>query len=62
MARRMNKVLEGIINKRQSAFFNGRHLLHSVLVANEMVDYAKRIKKKCLIFKVNYEKAYDSVN
>ena len=33
MARRMNKVLEGIINKRQSAFFNGRHLLHSVLVA-----------------------------
>jgi len=33
-----------------------------VLVVNELVDYAKRAKKECLIFKVDFEKAYDSVD
>jgi hypothetical protein len=29
---------------------------------NEVVDLAKTAKQKCMIFKVNFEKAYDSVN
>ena len=33
-----------------------------MLVANEAIDAAKRKKKKCLFFKVDYEKAYDSFN
>jgi len=32
-----------------------------VLVANEVLEEAKRRKKSCLFFKVDYEKAYDSV-
>ena len=35
--------------------------MYSALVANEVVDEAKRLKKKCLIFKVDYERTYDSV-
>lgn len=27
-----------------------------------MVDYAKKSKSECMIFKVDFEKAYDSVN
>ena len=37
-------------------------MLHSVLIANEVVEEAKKGNKSCLVFKVNYEKAYDSVN
>ena len=37
-------------------------MLHSVLIANEVVDEAKRGHKSCMVFKVNYEKAYDSVS
>jgi hypothetical protein len=31
------------------------------LVVNEVVDLAKRTNNKCLIFKVNFKKAYYSV-
>ncbi|KHN23580.1 hypothetical protein glysoja_043864 [Glycine soja] len=51
-----------IINERQLAFIEGRHMLHSVLIANEVVDEAKRCQKPCMVFKVDYEKAYDSVS
>ena len=33
-----------------------------VLVINETVDFAKKSKSECLIFKVDFEKAYDSVD
>jgi len=50
-----------IIDSRQSVFLVGRGTLDSVLVANEVLEEAKRKKKSCLFFKVGYEKAYDSV-
>lgn len=40
-------------------------MLDSVLIANEVIDEAKTNKTKkrgCLIFKVDFEKAYDLVN
>jgi hypothetical protein len=51
-----------LISRNQSAFIEGRLLVDGVLTINEVVDYAKRAKKKCLILKVDFEKAYDSVN
>jgi hypothetical protein len=33
-----------------------------VLVANELIDLANRRKDKCLLFKVDFERAYDTVN
>ena len=37
-------------------------MLDSVLVANEVLDEYKRKRKSCVFFKVDYEKAYDSVS
>jgi len=62
MARRLASVMNSIISPVQSAFLKGRHLVDGVLVINELVDYAKKEKKECLIFKVDFEKAYDSVD
>jgi hypothetical protein len=62
LARRLACVRNSIISPSQSAFLKGRHLVDGVLVVNELVDYAKKTKKKCLIFKVDFEKAYDSVD
>jgi len=50
-----------IIDSRQSAFLAGREILDSVLVANEVLEEAKRKKKSCMFFKVDLEKAYDLV-
>jgi len=62
LANRLKLVMSDIIDERQSAFIQGRHLLHSVLIANEVMEEAKRSQKPCLVFKVDYKKAYDSVS
>jgi len=61
LSRRLKRVLSDILDECQSTFIERRHLLHSAVVAYEVVDEARRNKKKCLVFKVDYEKAYDSV-
>jgi hypothetical protein len=54
--------MDSIISPTQSAFIKGRNLVDGVLVVNEVVDWVKKSKKECLIFKVDFEKAYDSVD
>ncbi|MCI40746.1 RNA-directed DNA polymerase (Reverse transcriptase), partial [Trifolium medium] len=53
----MNSLVAG----NQSAFIKGRNLVDGVVIVNEVVDLARRSGKECLIFKVDFEKAYDSV-
>ena len=58
---RSKKVIGKVIDIRQSTFLEGRGLLDSVLIANEVLEDYKRKRKRCIFFKVDYEKAYDSV-
>ena len=62
LAKRLKKVMPLIIDETQFAFIRDRHLLHSVIIANEVIEEAKRSKKSYLVFKVDYEKAYNSVS
>ena len=62
LANRLKKIVPLIIDERQSTFIEGRHLLQSTLIENEVVEEAKISQKPCLVFKVDYEKAYDSVS
>lgn len=47
---------------RQSTFIECRQILDIILIANEVVDKAKKLKKELLIFKVDFEEAYNYVN
>ena len=62
LANRLRKVLPSVIDVNQFAFLEGRGLLDNVLVANEIVDFLKKEKKSRVMVKVDFEKAYDSVN
>ena len=62
LANRIRKVMAAIIDETQFAFIQGRHLLQSVLITNEVIDEARRSHNPCLIFKVDFEKAYDIVS
>jgi hypothetical protein len=62
LAARLANVLSEVIPNTQSAFLKGRQLVDGVVVVNEVIDFAKKSRKKCLIFKVDFEKAYDSVD
>ena len=62
LANRLRSVLSGIIDERQSAFIKDRHILHGILILNEVVEEALKRKKPVMVFKVDFEKAYDSVS
>lgn len=61
LARRLKEVLSSIVSPNQTAFLPKRHILDGVVVVNEIVDFAKKTKE-CLILKIDFEKAYNSVN
>jgi len=52
-------VINSIISPNQLTFLKGGNLVDGVLVVNEVVGWAKKTHKDCLIFKVDFEKAYD---
>lgn len=62
LANRLKKVLLLVISECQSAFLGGRNILDGVVIVNELVDLAKRNKEECMLFKVDFEKAYDTVS
>jgi hypothetical protein len=62
LAKRLALVMDSIIAPNQSAFLKGRNLVDGAVVVNEVVEAAKKMMKDCMIFKVDFEKAYDSVD
>jgi len=62
LANRLRSIIGSVISDSQSALVKGRQILDGILVANEVVDDARKHKKELLLFKVDFEKAYDSIN
>ncbi|GJX20869.1 putative RNA-directed DNA polymerase [Tanacetum coccineum] len=62
LASRLARVIDSVISPNQSTFIKGRQILDGCLVANEIIRMAKLEDQNLLIFKVDFEKAFDSVN
>ncbi|CAJ2656345.1 unnamed protein product [Trifolium pratense] len=62
LAARLKKVIGKLISDCQTTFVPNRQILDGVLVVNELIDFAKRRKDNCLLLKVDFERAYDTVN
>ncbi|GJV19306.1 RNA-directed DNA polymerase, eukaryota, reverse transcriptase zinc-binding domain protein [Tanacetum coccineum] len=61
LAERVKRVMGFMVGEAQNAFIRGRYVLDGVIIANETMTYLKQKKEKCLIFKVDFEKAYDII-
>ncbi|GJZ25345.1 RNA-directed DNA polymerase, eukaryota [Tanacetum coccineum] len=61
LANRLVGVLDDIFNEVQSAFIADRQILDGLFILNEVLQWCKAKKKQALIFKVDFEKAFDSV-
>ncbi|GJV55469.1 RNA-directed DNA polymerase, eukaryota, reverse transcriptase zinc-binding domain protein [Tanacetum coccineum] len=57
----MYLVLPCLISEVQSAFISNRQILDGPFILNELLSWCKIKKKRAMVFKVDFEKAFDSV-
>jgi hypothetical protein len=62
LANRLKQVVGAVVSDTQITFVKNRQILDGILIANEVVDEARKTKKELMLFKVDFEKAYDSVD
>ncbi|GJY21854.1 cysteine-rich receptor-like protein kinase [Tanacetum coccineum] len=62
LAERVKRVAGNVVREVQNTFIKGRYILDGVLIANETMEFLKKKKEKGLVFKVDFEKAYNSIN
>nr|GEW42941.1 hypothetical protein [Tanacetum cinerariifolium] len=61
LANRLVVVFGGLVNEIQSAFVADKQIIDGSFILNELVQWCKKKKKQSLVFKVDFEMAYDSV-
>ncbi|XP_017256437.1 uncharacterized protein LOC108225996 [Daucus carota subsp. sativus] len=62
MAIRLSKVLNNLVSEVQSGFMQGRQISDGILLVSEIIGSMKRKKCAGVILKLDFEKAFDSVN
>jgi hypothetical protein len=59
--KRITGIAHKVIKPTQSAFMPGRHILEGVVVLHETIHELHRKKLDGVLFKIDFEKAYDKV-
>nr|GEZ17870.1 RNA-directed DNA polymerase, eukaryota, reverse transcriptase zinc-binding domain protein [Tanacetum cinerariifolium] len=61
LANRLRLVIGDIVSQEQLAFIKGRKIMDGPLILNEVISWYKARKEQLLMFKVDFQKAFDSV-
>ena len=61
LVNRLSFVISDLNSEVQSAFVANRQILGGPFILNELLSWCKSKKTKAMIFKVDFEKAFDSV-
>ena len=56
---RLNKVAQTVVSPMQTAFMPGRNIIEGVVILHETIHELHTKKSDGVIFKINFEKAYD---
>lgn len=62
LASRIKMTIPVVVGEVQSAFSGGKNIQDGILIANEVVEEWKRCRKRGLIIKLDFEKAFDKLN
>ncbi|KAK0603038.1 hypothetical protein LWI29_000757 [Acer saccharum] len=62
LANRLKKVMDKVISPNHMAFVKGRQIMDSFVIANKVIYSWKNDGKGGLLVKLDFEKAYDSVD
>jgi len=58
---RLNRVAQQVVNPCQSAFMPGRNIMEGVVILHETIHELHTKKLDGVVFKIDFEKAYDKV-
>nr|GEY85859.1 cysteine-rich receptor-like protein kinase [Tanacetum cinerariifolium] len=61
LANRLSTVTESCVSPTQSAFIKGRNILDGLLILSEVLAWYRKCKKGLMVFKVDFEKAFESL-
>ncbi|GJX96249.1 RNA-directed DNA polymerase, eukaryota, partial [Tanacetum coccineum] len=61
LANHLSYVIADLVSDVQSAFVSNRQILDGPFILNELLSWCKYKNSKALIFKIDFEKAFDSV-
>nr|XP_017228424.1 PREDICTED: uncharacterized protein LOC108203774 [Daucus carota subsp. sativus] len=62
LASRLSKVIGNIVSEEQTGFIKGRLITDGILMIGEIINSIKSKQSEGLIFKIDFEKAFDSVD
>nr|GEX02402.1 putative RNA-directed DNA polymerase, eukaryota, reverse transcriptase zinc-binding domain protein [Tanacetum cinerariifolium] len=62
LANRLQQVVHSVISDVQTACVQGRQIIDGSLIVNEVISWATKNKERLFILKVNFEKAFDSLD
>ncbi|KAI3519600.1 hypothetical protein L1887_08814 [Cichorium endivia] len=62
LARRLKELIHSIVGEEQSTYIQGRNILDGPFIINEVCYWAKKSKTKSVLFKVDLDRAFDSVD
>lgn len=54
-------VIDSVIGVEQTAFIASRNILDGPLIVSECISWLEKTKRKAMLFKVDLDKAFDSV-
>nr|GEV49786.1 RNA-directed DNA polymerase, eukaryota [Tanacetum cinerariifolium] len=61
LANRLSTVIGSCVSSEQTTFIKGRNILDGPFILNEVIEWHHKRKKELMVFKVDFEKAFDSV-
>ncbi|GJY53800.1 RNA-directed DNA polymerase, eukaryota, reverse transcriptase zinc-binding domain protein [Tanacetum coccineum] len=62
LANRLQQVVHSVISEVQTAYVEGRQIIDGPLIVNEVISWASKKKERLFILKVDFEKAFDSLD
>nr|GEZ75175.1 RNA-directed DNA polymerase, eukaryota, reverse transcriptase zinc-binding domain protein [Tanacetum cinerariifolium] len=62
LANRLVKVVDKVVSHEQSAFISSRKILNGPIMLSKVMVWYKRNNKKLMMFKADFEKAFDTVS
>jgi hypothetical protein len=62
MINRVTPITDKVISDSQTAFIKGKNILEGVVILHEMLHEFRKSGKRGVLFKIDFEKAYDKVS